>query len=54
MGALELVKAKISIKISEYNSQIQKNTDPYKDIKDRHIAGFVVSEEEDENSEEIL
>ena len=54
LSALELIKGKITLKITECNAQIQKNTDPYKDIEEKHITGFVVSEKDDENNEEIL
>ena len=51
---IEYCKAKVSVPIAKYNAKIQENTNPYKDIEDKHIAGFVVSEEDENTNEKTL
>lgn len=49
MTGLEIIKGKYTLKIAEYNSQIQKlGYEP----EDSRVIGFVVPTEEDEYGEE--
>ena len=51
---IEYCKAKVSVPIAKYNTKIQESANPYKDIEDKHIAGFVASEEDENTDEETL
>lgn len=49
---IEVIKGKMTLKISKYNYQISQIGD--ESIQDKHIIGFITKEEEDETDEETL